>query len=730
MKTASGIRVRTFLLTLCLVMFGFMLFIPVMPDALAQSSASYWFDLRLIETGDAGIRRPRGSVYVPYVNRFIVFNRRGDYISMSPGGDGITTQRVAPGAQWSNAVFDEKNQRLLTTDRQGTVWQLAVNANGETSAQVQRAADFTTAQMPAQGSALDSQNQRLWLLDGRTAKLGSILSSGSLEMVDLAAFARAPLRGLAFNPRNGHLYSYSLAEKIMYEFTTDAQLVAKRDLASLQLHRPGSMFFAPSGDSTDDPSRLNLYIVENGGKKRVGGIFEISLTPPVRRALTESSHASLVKQTITGNWSPNSPDPAGVVYSPNANALLVSDSEAEEMPQYFVGKNMFQASRGGSLQRTFTSFTSNPTGLAWNNYSGEPSGLGLNPNNNHLFVSDDSKDKIFEVNPGNDGQLGTSDDTVTSFSTSAFGATDPEDVAYGNGKLYVFDGVNIEVYIVNPGNNGVFDGVPPAGDDTTNHFDVEQYGVRDAEGGGYNPATNTLFVVDRRGPLVEVTLNGSFIRSIDISFLNPITPADVAIAPGSENSAVDNLYLVDRMIDNTQDPDETDGRMSEIALGDSPPPTPTPDPSSNLLANAGFELDANGNNLPDDWTQNNFFTRTNQDKHSGSHAGKHSAVTNPNYNIEQTVNNLSAGTSYIYSGWVNIPATSDTFSLKLQVRWKNASGGTISTSTIKTFSKATNGWTFANGALVAPAGTVKAQIRMRVTSLDATLYVDDLFFGQ
>jgi uncharacterized protein YjiK len=107
----------------------------------------------------------------------------------------------------------------------------------------------------------------------------------------------------------------------------------------------------------------------------------------------------------------------------------------EEMPIY-AGKNLFEITTGGSLVKTATT-----TG-----YSNEPTGLTYNPNNNHLYVSDDNYQRIFDLNPGTDTQYGTADDTVTYFSTSAFGCTDPEGVAYGQGNLYIISGTQRTVY--------------------------------------------------------------------------------------------------------------------------------------------------------------------------------------------------------------------------------------------------------------------------------------------
>ena len=96
------------------------------------------------------------------------------------------------------------------------------------------------------------------------------------------------------------------------------------------------------------------------------------------------------------------------------------------------------------------------------------------------------------------------------------------------------------------------------------------------------------------------------------------------------------------------------------------------------------------------------------------------------YTISQTVNSLTAGTTYRFS--VNIPPTSDSFVFNLQMRWRNMSNLTISTSTIKTYTPSTTGWNQAAASLVAPSGTTNAQVEMVISSLNAAVYVDDLVF--
>ena len=63
---------------------------------------------------------------------------------------------------------------------------------------------------------------------------------------------------------------------------------------------------------------------------------------------------------------------------------------------------------------------------------------------------------------GDDGLYDTADDIITHFRSGDFGSSDPEGIAFDDwrGHLFVVDGTNEEVYDVDPGENGIFDGLP------------------------------------------------------------------------------------------------------------------------------------------------------------------------------------------------------------------------------------------------------------------------------
>jgi hypothetical protein len=186
------------------------------------------------------------------------------------------------------------------------------------------------------------------------------------------------------------------------------------------------------------------------------------------------------------------------------------------------------------------------------------------------------------------------------------------------------------------------------------------------------------------------------------------------IAPGQANANPGQLVLAGNYLFFSADDGTSGQELWALPL------------TSDLLANGGFELDANNDGLPDGWGSNNYATRSTAAVHSGSYAMRHYAKNNASYTISQAVSGLTAGQSYDFSSWVNIPSTNDRFTFSLEVRWRNGRNHAIGTSTIASYTAPTNGWSQASAALLAPPGATSAQIRMVVGSLKATIYVDDM----
>ena len=239
---------------------------------------------------------------------------------------------------------------------------------------------------------------------------------------------------------------------------------------------------------------------------------------------------------------------------------MVSDSEVNEIPALFTGDNLFEIDLNGTLLGTLTAF----------GFSDEPTGVAYNPANQHLFFSDDTGTRsVYELDPGTDGLYDTVDDIVTSFGTSAYGNSDPEGVTYDTTRdvLHVVDGANGEVFTVDPGLNGVFDGVASeGGDDIVTSFDTTVLGIVDPEGIAYDPLFDLLYIIASNDSIAQVTTAGDLVGMLDISAANVRKAAGLAFAPSSVSPGETNLYVVSRGVDNNSDPNENDGMVYEFSL--------------------------------------------------------------------------------------------------------------------------------------------------------------------
>ena len=468
----------------------------------------------------------------------------------------------------------------------------------------------------ARGLAFDPATGDLFILDssgfriirvrpnqGGDLDIGAAFNEGRMSSFGVRQAVSMEPQGLAFNPATGDLYLLSPSELKVYEVTTSGERVATLDLSPFGLEDPQGMVFAPSGDPTDDPSNINLYVADSGFKGRSrfradaanqasGRIVEFSFAEPIAASLAVPTvPATLVKTTQTSLYTPPSPDPAGVTYLSDSNTLLISDCEVDEMSIWFTGVNLYETTLSGSLRGTLTTLP----------FSTEPTGVTRDPVSRKLFISDDDEGRIWILDPGPDTLYNTSDDTVTSFRTTSFAGYDPEDVTFDiwRGHLLLMDGTGAEVYDVSPGLNNVFDGVVSPGDDLVTHFDTAALGMTDPEGIEFNPDTGHLYILSQNArKIAETTIDGILIQYINIASLNTKAAAGLTCAPASSSGSSEmNIYIVDRGVDNGANPSENDGKLYEISLNSSAPATTSLSPTASNARGAAFTLTVNGSNF-------------------------------------------------------------------------------------------------------------------------------------
>lgn len=358
-------------------------------------------------------------------------------------------------------------------------------------------------------------------------------------------------------------------------------------------------------------------------------LLSVSAQRPEQPAYAETSSSITIVNIIdTSQWHPSSPDPRGITYWLKHDTLMVTDSEVDETPIFTNGVNVWETTRAGEVSQTHTTMP----------FSKEPVAIDIayDPTSGHFFISDDGKKLIFEVDIGGDERLGTGDDVTRSFSTLNFGSDDPEGLAYGLGKLFVSDGGGKRVYILNPGNDGIFTG---EGDDSVKSFDTSVFGQHNPEGVDVDPDTQLLYIVSKRAKPQKVTvttLDGTFVKDIDITALNPVAPSDVTVAPNSKDSSIKSLYITDRGVDNNIDPNENDGKIYEILLEEGA----SPDAPTGLSATAGDQQVRLSWNAVSDATSYNI-------KRSAVSGGPYDAIATAT-NTSYTDTGLNNGTTYYY----------------------------------------------------------------------------------
>ena len=568
----------------------------------AQRTSDVFREVRSLETGLFNVKNPTGLTFSPNANVFLVLEARtpdqepatdSDVILVDHLGDMTGSVRIAAMiSDTINVAFDSKANRLLMLQSdENTLIIVNARTNGEPSTDPPNMipTDGFNLQDP-QGITVDPTSGDLFILDSSGPRILRIipdpvqdLDGAQISEIDLSNTGLVGLRGIAFDPVSGNLQIMDPNEKRLYEVSEKGVIVANRDFSELGVREPQGMTYAPSGDQTDDPSKMSLYIATSGIS---GQILEISMAQARLQATSAVSSGLepgiLIATTDTSMFSPPSPDPAGITY--DGSNLFISDSEVEEIlgppPQtpLFADANVFVSTLSGSLTNTINISTimvsgTNPDGSLMtvpnpNGFTDEPAGITFNPTTGNFFICDDIADAVFEVN--------SSMMVVRQFGTNIFGSADPEGIAFdpltaNGGILYIVDGANDEVYRISPGPNGIFDGV--GSDDVVTSFDTSStssINVVDPEGITFDTDTGHLYIVglpfQQPGEIAHVTTSGTLLRKIDISDANPDKPAGLAYAPGSVAPSEMHVYIVDRGDDNDTVLNENDGMMYEFSV--------------------------------------------------------------------------------------------------------------------------------------------------------------------
>ena len=546
-------------------------------------------------TDEFGIPHPTGVTYVPSQGQLLVADVRGSQtpvLRLTPGEDPQGTLSLPRLTDPQTLAFDSAGNRLTALD--GSMMVAATGRGIQTGQPPVTQANVSALGLrDPQGATYDPDTGRWFILDDATDSIVEVPSSGrppAATRISLQGLGGGSFRGLAYNTTDGLLYVGSPDDGLLYGLDGSGAVRETYSLASLDLVSPTAMTFAPSADTTDAASTQHLFIADAGSATRLGGVTEVTLDAAATAAAPTVT-ATLVQAIATSAWSPGSPDPSGVVYLPGPDRLVVCDSEVEEVTGAgYHGVNLWQTTRTGFVTDTGTTYPA---------FSKEPTGLGHDPVSNTLFISDDSAKRIWLDKPGGDGRFGTADDVVTSVNAGAYGSTDVEDPEFDtttgqptSGHLFFLDGVNREIYDVDPV-NGVFGD----GNDLMTHFDIGLLGPTDFEGLGSDPSRGTLLVGARTTKQIfELTKTGTLVRIIDLSGISAFRYiSGLGMAPASDGSGRMNVFIVDRNIDNGSNPSENDGRMVEVSIptSDTPPSVSITSPTAGSTLTGTVAVQAN-----------------------------------------------------------------------------------------------------------------------------------------
>lgn len=148
----------------------------------------------------------------------------------------------------------------------------------------------------------------------------------------------------------------------------------------------------------------------------------------------------------------------------------------------------------------------------------------------------------------------------------------------------------------------------------------------------------------------------------------------------------------------------------------------------NALSNPGFEQDSNTDERADGWQPQELALRTESDVHGGRYALHLQGSDNAAYDLASTpLVDIGAGKQYRVSAFVKIPATDDAFRFDIVIEWQDGFGAVNDSTLVRRFTAANRGkWRLMDETVTAPVGSQRAVLRLVVTSLSGSIYLDDL----
>ncbi len=256
--------------------------LPVSPSVSAQSTLAQFIEVRSISTTEFGVAHPKGFTFSPPANAFLLLGESNTATILPLSRDSGSTVTILETIEDPlNVAVDAQSHGLYMLNLgKNDLPKVALEPNGLLSVSNHKITHFNVTQFGLQdprGITFDPNTGRLFILESRSSQIITVspdltygfdgneaAKAGTILHTKLAAFAHGELQGIAYNPNNGYFYIGDPAKQKIYELSEEGQEVSSFDLTSLHIENFTTLLFAPSGDPTDDPNTLNLFVLDSG----------------------------------------------------------------------------------------------------------------------------------------------------------------------------------------------------------------------------------------------------------------------------------------------------------------------------------------------------------------------------------------------------------------------------------------------------------------------------------
>src|SRR5574341_1006071 len=217
--------------------------IPIRSWAFAQNGPVPLWVVRSLPASEYGVNEPKGLAFSSTANTFLLMDGSATVGLVTMGEDNAGSRLISEVQDDPlNATFDDRTGSLFVFKRgQSELAQIKADSKGlpDASAGSTRFAVNAFGIKDPQGIAFDSTTGRLFILDAGNLQIVSVVPDPTLgfdaneairanqvQRIVLQKLGTGTLRGIAYNPSNGHLYVSEPGKKKLYELTQNGDWVS------------------------------------------------------------------------------------------------------------------------------------------------------------------------------------------------------------------------------------------------------------------------------------------------------------------------------------------------------------------------------------------------------------------------------------------------------------------------------------------------------------------------